>query len=149
MIWPFNKPFPDGSPWLDYKESVNTGAPIYFYFKIEDFLKFILKEICVTFPAGSQGVPRTFKVSAHVISSVNLLTPIPIQVELISSPSQDFRQGTLNEDISGGRFEPLVFSYPCEAGDVLRITVEGERSSNPDVFTIGCMIHGRKYGGGV
>jgi hypothetical protein len=143
-MWPFNKSMPDGTPWLDYKEAVKTGAELLFIFKIENFLSFNLREICVTFSASTNGRAQLpLKITGNVKSSANLFQPIPIPPPLFSSPSQNFNQGALDEEATNFRFEPVLWNYPFAKGDYFEISVTGD----PTGLLIGCMITGRKYGG--
>jgi hypothetical protein len=143
-MWPFNKVYPSGTPWIDYQEIVKTTYEQQFLFKIENFLSFILREICVTYPADVNGRSQLpLKATANVRSTTNLFQPIPIPPELFSSPSQNYRQGALNEDPAGFRFRPLTWHYPFVKGDILVVSVTGV----PTGLLIGCMITGRKYGG--
>lgn len=142
-MWPFNKSFPSGTPWLDYKEAVKTGYEQQFIFKIENFLSFILREICITFPCAVNGRSQLpIKATANVRSTANLFQPIPVPPELFSSPSQNFRQGALNEDAQGFRVQPVIWNYPFMKGDILIVSVTG----TPTSLLIGCMITGRKQG---
>lgn len=143
-MFPLEQVIPDGSPWLDYKQATKSGPELLFTFRIENFLKFILKEICITFPCAVNGRSQLpIKVSANYSSSQNLFIPKPIPPELISSPSQNFRQGVLNEDAQGMRLHPAILFYPGDKGDTINVSVTGA----PTALVIGCMITGRKYGG--
>jgi hypothetical protein len=143
-MWPFNKPIPEGSPWVDYKELTKTGQELRFQFKIENFLTFVLREMCIQYPCAANGNSQLpLKVTAEVRSTTNLFTPVPIPIELLSSPSQNFRQGALNEEPQGLRRYPVIMNYPFAKGDTLIVSVSGD----PVGMLIGCMIAGRKFGG--
>jgi hypothetical protein len=59
---------------------------------------------------------------------------------MFSSPSQNYRQGTLNEDATYYRKNPVYWHYPFDKGDTFIIQITG----SPVGLVIGCMIHGRK-----
>jgi hypothetical protein len=141
---PFKFPVNDGSPWLDYQELTKSAYTCIFVFPIENFLSFILREICITYPCAVNGRSQLpLKVTAELSSTTNQCTPIEIPENLFSSPSQNFRQGTLDEDAQGQRLQPVIFNYPCEYGDTVKVTVSGV----PTGLLIGCLLTGRKRGG--
>jgi hypothetical protein len=141
---PYETPVHGGYPFLDYQELEKTLPELVFLFRIEVFLRFILKEIVVTYPAiaVSNNTQFPLKVTANVSSTQNLFTPIPVPIPLFSSPSENFGTGALNDDPQGMRFIPLRLDYPLSRGDVLTVTVTG----TPTGLLMGCLIHGRKYG---
>jgi len=143
-MWLFKKAIPDGTPWIDYKEATKANPELSFTFRIENFLSFILREICVYFQCGENGNAQSqLAVTAQVSSTQNLFSPKAIPPELISSPSQNFRQGVFDEEAQGMRLSPVVWNFPCDKGDTITVTVSGA----PVRLLIGCMIAGRKYGG--
>lgn len=141
-MWLFKKAVADGSPWLDYKSAEKTGFQQVFVFRIEEFLYFVLREICVTFPAVNGNRPQLpMKVSVQLTSTQNQFTPVAVPPELFSSPSQDFRAGTLDEDAQGMRIQAMTFNYPCDKAENIIVTVSGA----PVGFVVGCMLTGRKH----
>jgi hypothetical protein len=144
-MWPYKKPIQSGVPWFDFKEGIKSLPEIVFVFKIENYLSFILRELCITFPAvavsGNTQLP--IKATVQVSSTQNLLTPREIPPELFSSPSQNFNLSALNEDAQGMRLAPFIFNYPCEKGETITVIVSGA----PLAINVGCMIAGRKFGG--
>jgi hypothetical protein len=145
MAYLFKYGVKEGHPWIDYKEKEKTTPEIFFVFKIENYLSFILQELCVTYPCvaivGESQLP--LKVTAQLSSTQHQWTPRAIPAELFSSPSQNYRLGVLNEEAQGMRLIPVTFNYPCDEGDTITVTVAGI----PLLLTVGCMIVGRKYGG--
>jgi len=143
MSWLYKKGIKDGLPWFDYKAQEKTNPDAVFIFKIEDFMAFILYEICVTYDAvatsGNAQLPM--KVTLQSVSTQLQFTPIPIAVNLLSSPSENYRLGALDEDAQGMRLCPVMLNYPCGIGDSIIVTVSGD----PTRLTVGCMISGRKY----
>ena len=143
-MFPLEQVIPDGIPWLDYKEATKTGSELLFYFRIEQFLEFILREICITFPCAVNGRSQLpIKATANFKSTQNLFVPIRIPPELFSSPSQRFTQGVLNEAAQGMRLRPAIIHYPGAKGETIEVSITG----TPVDIVIGCMITGRKYGG--
>jgi hypothetical protein len=140
-MFPFIQPVPSGVPWLDYKEATKTGTKLTFTFRTENFMRMILRNIIVVYPAGASGVsqPQLFA-KGNVASSQNLFQPYPLPPELFSSPSQNFVQGALNEEIFNNRYNPVYWHYPLERGDTFLIEITG----SPTAILIGCMITGRK-----
>jgi len=142
-MWLFKNVIPAGSPWLDYKEAEKTGPEYRFVFRIEQFQYFILREVCVTYPCvavnGRSQLPM--RVTVQSMSTQNQFTPVPVDPQLFSSPSQNFRLGALNEDAQGMRMQPIVFNYPCDKGDSIIVTVSGV----PTGFLVGCLLTGRKH----
>lgn len=139
----YKKAVLDGSPWIDFKEETKTGPELVFTFPIENFLRFILKEISITFPCVAvkgNARPQIFA-TANVSSTQNLFMPNPIPPELFSSPSQNFNLGTLDEAAQGMRLQPIIFNYPVDKGDTITVSVTGSATG----LLIGCMIAGRKY----
>lgn len=142
-MFPFEQPIPDGSPWIDYKEAVKTGAELRFFFRIEKFLTFHLQEIGVSYPCDINGRAQLpLVITGNISSSQNLFTPIPIPPELISSPCQIFRQGALDEAATGMRLNPVRLPYPFEKGDVYAVSITGA----PVGMLVRCWIAGRKHG---
>lgn len=141
----FCMPVNDGSPWLDYQEATKTGYSQVFVFKIEDFLSFVLHQITVTYPAvavnGNAQLPIT--VTAQASSTMNQFSPVPVPANLISSPSENYRLGALDETAAGQRLQAQVINYPCEVGDTITVTVSGV----PTSIMVGCLVSGRKRGG--
>lgn len=140
----FEKYVPDGTPWIDYKEADKSTYNLVFAFRIENFLQFVLREICITFPCAALGVPQLpLNVTVQATSTQNQFTPKLLPPRLFSSPSENYRLGVLGEGEQGGRLQPIVYNYPCEKGENLIVTISGD----PVGIEVGCMLHGRKYGG--
>lgn len=134
----------DGSPWLDYKEATKTAFGMLFTFKLPDFRALILREVCISYPSQALGVSYSpMQASIKVASTLNEMTPNPVDVDTFSSPSQLFRTGALNEAPTGMRVRPLLFNYPCSLGDTILIKVEG----NSIGMLVRCLIYGRAFGG--
>lgn len=138
---PFEQPIPDGYPWIDYQEATKTGTKLLFTFRIESLLRFILRNIIITYPsaAGGNAQPQLF-VQGNISSTQNLFQPIPIPPEMFSSPSQNFRQGALNEAATYYRTNPVYWQYPFDKGDTFIIQITGSATG----MVIGCTISGRK-----
>ena len=143
MSWFMKRGIPSGSPWHDYKEATKTSNELMFVFRIENFLYFVLREICITYPCDINGRSQLpLKTTVQITSAQLQMTPREVPPELFSSPSQNFRQGVLDEAAEGQRLQPIVFNYPCDRGDTILVSVSGP----PSQLTIGCMLSGRKYG---
>lgn len=133
---------PSGCPWIDYKEATKTGFEQVFVFRIEQFLYFVLREICIVYPCSVNGRSHLpMKVSVQIISTQNQFSPVPVDPQLFSSPSQNYTLGALDEDSQGHRKQPIVFNVPCDKGDNIVVSVQGIDAG----FTVGCMLTGRKY----
>ena len=145
MGWLYKKGVKEGNPWLDYKEAEKVNPDLVFIFKIENYLSFILYEICIKYNcvAVSGNARLPLSVSAQLSSTLNQFTPKPIPVNLVSSPSENYTLGVLDEESAGMRLMSVALNYPFSVGDTLIVTVSGV----PTGFIIGCMISGRKYGG--
>lgn len=145
MGWLFKKGVKAGVPWIDYKEAEVTAPELVFVFKIENYLSFILYEICIKYDcvaiSGNAQLPITAIV--QVTSTQNLFIPKKIPVQLFSSPCENFNLGILDEEAQGMRLIPITINYPCGIGDTITVTVYDAPLRN----TVGCMIFGRKYGG--
>lgn len=142
-MWLFKKAIADGSPYIDYKEASKTGPYLQFIFKVDEFTYFILREICVTYPcdATAQRSQLPIYVDVVIVSTQNQIFPVPVQPNLFSSPSQNFRSGTLNEDPQGQRLQPFTFNFACDMADYIRVTISG----TPVDLLFGCMLSGRRY----
>jgi hypothetical protein len=141
---PFERHVPDGTPWIDYQEAEKTGANLVFMFRIENFLQFILHEICVTYPCVALGFANLpLLVTLELSSTQNLFMPKRMRPQLFSSPSENFLLGNLNELPQGQRLQTLTYNLPCEKGENIMVTVSGV----PTLLKVGCMITGKKYGG--
>lgn len=134
----------DGTPWIDYKEADKPNFEQFFVFHIENFLSFVLREICITYPcvAVSGNAQLPMKVSVQLSSTTHQFSPVNIPVNLISSPSENYTLGVLDEEAQGQRKQPLTINYPCNKGDTITVIVSGD----PVRLTVGCMIVGRKRG---
>ena len=146
MAFLYKKGVKPGVPWIDYKESeLGTIPDIVFIFKIENYLAFVLYEICIKYPCvaitGNAQLPVSF--TAQLSSTQNQFTPKAILPLMVSSPSENYNLGVLDEEATGMRLIPVTLNYPFDRGDTLIVTVSGA----PARTTIGCMISGRKYGG--
>lgn len=139
---PFNQVVDDGIPWIDYSEGTKTANSIRFVFNIQDFLNFVLREICIVYPCGPFGHENFLSASAQIVSSRNEYIPIPIPPPLFSSPSENFNQFAINELAQGQRKQPIIFNFPCDKGDTIIVTITGA----PLAIVVGCMITGRRYG---
>jgi len=140
----YSRVVPDGTPWIDYKEAEKTGPNVVFMFRIENFLQFILHEICVYYPCVALGFPQLpLLVTLQLSSTQNLFMPKKIRPQLFSSPSENMNLGGLNDAPQGQRLQTLTYNLPCEKGENLMVTISGA----PTLLTIGCMITGKKYGG--
>ena len=141
---PFVHGVPDGSPWHDYKHAVKTAFSISFVFTISRFHAFILRELCLHYPCVALGFPQPrFTVEINIKSQQNELTPVPLSPQLFSSPSEDFNLSVLNGPPVAQRLRPLLWDVPCEFGDILIV----KASSVAVGMDVGCMIHGRRFGG--
>ena len=143
MGWLFKREVKDGIPWMDYKEGTKTAPDKVFIYKMENFLYFMLYEVCINFPAVAvhNNAQLPLKVTIQPQSTNLQITPYPLAPEFFSSPSQNFNLGTLDEEATGMRLIPYVFNYPCSRGETLLITVSGAGTG----FNVGCLIKGRKY----
>lgn len=142
-MWLYKRGIPDGTPWHDWKEGEKTGSELILLFRIENFIYFLLREICVQFPADINGRSQLpLKVTAQISSTQFQMTPREVPPELFSSPSQNFRQGALNEAAEGMRLQPVVWNYPCDKGDTIAVSITGAATG----IVVGCMVSGRKYG---
>lgn len=131
-----------GAPWIDYSEATKSGPELLFTFKIDEYLYFILREICIYYPCDVNGRAQLpLYVAANIASSQLLFNPRPIFPDIISSPSQNYRLGVLDEDAQGMRMQSLTLNYPFDKGDNLLVSITGEGTG----FLVGCMITGRKY----
>lgn len=140
-MYPFKRSIPDGDPWIDYKEATKTGAELRFFFPVDNFMYFLLREMNISFPCGASGVPRLpLLVKANVESASRPAVPLPIPPEVFSSPCENFNLGTLDENPQGFRMRAYTWNYPFYKGDFLTVTVSGVSTG----FVIGCMINGTK-----
>jgi hypothetical protein len=144
MGWLYKKGVKPGNPWIDYQEKEkSSAADLVFVFKLEDFLYFILHEVCLNYPCDprNNNTNLPLKFTCQIISTQNILTPKEIPINLISSPSEDFTTGALDEDSQNMRLAPVILNIPCDKGDNIIITVSGA----PHSILFKCMIVGRKY----
>jgi hypothetical protein len=133
---------PDGSPFINYQESVKTGFYLRFNFQIELDFVFLLKSICVAYPCDTvDGQSRGDVKMDFSISDANRSYPLqPIATELFSSPNESFRLGALDELPQGQRKNPVLFNHLCERNTTIVVIVSGT-----DVgYTVRCMLDGRK-----
>ena len=139
----FNHVVDDGTPFLDFIEDIKAAFSQRFVFHIDDFMSFVLREVCISYDATAVGNARLpLAVEVQVVSSRNQYMPVPVSPYLFSSPCENYRAGVLNEDAQGQRKQPIIFNFPCDKGDDLLVTVSGAAVG----FNVGCMITGRKYG---
>jgi hypothetical protein len=132
---------PDGSPFLYFQEAVKTGFYLRFNFQIELDFVFLLKSICVTYPADSDGQSRgDVKLDFSISDANRSYTLNPIATELFSSPQENYNLGILNDFPQGQRKAPIVFNYLIERNTTIVIVVSGV-----DVgYNCRCLIDGRK-----
>jgi hypothetical protein len=141
-MFPFKKPINNGSPWIDYKESIKTGINLVFIFKVDDFMAFVLHNLCVTYPCRALGVSQPImKVRAVLSSRTDEIIPVELPENLFSSPSQNYSLGTIAETQQGQRMQPVYYNIPCDYGDTIKVMISGAGTG----YVVGCMLTGRKY----